>query len=272
MAELVFPGRYVTMRRPESGATHEANYRLVEETLKLKVEETALVMIDVWDVSEVREKYGWVPGLTDSFLQRDDKIVVEKIKPALDISRKVGLCIIHAPSSYIAIRYPQHERLAKRLDLPRTPDRTTDWPPTEFIMNLRTRDYERQYGEGTIELDRFRQSTSTIPEIVGPTDEEDVISSGEQMDCIFKEGGIVNLIYVGFATNMCLMLKPGGIHDMYYRGYKIVLLRDCTMGIENARSLPGLTQTETYIQAVEMTWGFTTTSEEFIKACKGAMP
>ena len=57
---------------------------------------------------------------------------------------------------------------------------------------------------------------------------------------MLREQGVVNLIYVGFATNLCLFAKPGGPTEMWERGYNIVVLRDCTTTVETRHLGTGL--------------------------------
>ena len=43
--------------------------------------------------------------------------------------------------------------------------------------------------------------------------------------------GIENLIYSGFATDMCVLRAPGGVEPMAPYGYRIFLMRDATVGV-----------------------------------------
>ena len=67
-----------------------------------------------------------------------------------------------------------------------------------------------------------------------PLPDELVIGSGDQMHALLRERSIKYLIYMGYATNMCLLFKPGAIDDMHRRGYLTVLLRDATAAVETS--------------------------------------
>jgi nicotinamidase-related amidase len=93
-----------------------------------------------------------------------------------------------------------------------------------------------------------------------------VISSGAMMHRLMRERGIKVLFYCGFATNMCLIDKPGAVRDMHGRGYMPIFLGDATAGTENAETLEGLWVNHVFLDQIEMLWGYTITTDEFLKA------
>jgi nicotinamidase-related amidase len=238
--------------------------------MKLKADQTAFVLVDIWDVSRVPEDAPVVAG-SRSFHLRADKITEEKIKPALEATREAGLVIIHAPTNYVAIKYPQHRRLEQELNTPRyEPNPAPEWPPQEFVKARRREFDEDRYYKEFGEKDEVRQRSTYIPEIVEPLEDEYVISTSEQINEILKRRGILNLVYAGFAANMCLIDKPGAMREMAHkRGYRTILLRDCNTAVENHNTVKELLMTRVWIEWVEMvTMAYTATSEVFIQACK----
>ena len=80
------------------------------------------------------------------------------------------------------------------------------------------------------------------------------------------ERGIRVLFYCGFATNMCLIDKPGAIKEMAERGYMPIVVRDATTGTENSETVNGLWITHAFIDQIEMMWGYSITTREFLCA------
>ena len=263
---LELPVRYCSMHAAEEG-----RFRHGEKLLRRRTDRTAFVLVDVWEVR--------TPGETSyaglgSFFRRARKITEERIKPALQAAREAGLLVVHAPTDYVAVKYPQHRRLEQELGIsPREPEER-DWPPPDFVRE-RWREFdEDRYFVGFYEVDRRRRELTYIPDVVEPSEDEYVVSSGRQMNEVLKRHGILNLIYVGFATNMCLIDKPGALREMgHRRGYRTVLLRDCTTAIENQNTVGELLMTKIWTEWVEMVaMAYTATSEDFIRACKGNSP
>ncbi|MCK4417497.1 MAG: isochorismatase family protein [Candidatus Latescibacteria bacterium] len=262
---LEFPVRYCSMN-----AAEEQSFSHREKPIRLKADQTAFVLVDIWDVSRVPEDVPVVAG-SRSFHLRADKITKEKIKPALEAAREAGLVVIHAPTDYVAIKYPQHRRLEQELNKPPSePKPAPEWPPQGFAKARQREFDEDRYYEGFGEEDEGRRRLTYIPKIVEPLEDEYVISTGEQMNDILKRRGILNLVYVGFAANMCLIDKPGAMRQMgHKRGYRTILLRDCTTAVESHNTVKELLMTRVWIEWVEMVnMAYTATSETFIRACK----
>jgi hypothetical protein len=72
------------------------------------------------------------------------------------------------------------------------------------------------------------------------------------------------LFYAGFNTNACILMRDYGTLAMSARGYEVILLRDCTTGMESAESRPTLSQTRGAILLLEMFGQYTITSEELL--------
>ena len=73
----------------------EENLTREETQWSLSVEETAVVLVDCWDVHPL-----------DSHEERSGQISREKILPAVQACRKAGVTVVHAPSPPQAAKYP----------------------------------------------------------------------------------------------------------------------------------------------------------------------
>ena len=272
MAQATLPVRFYR-QYPEPGQKNtESSHGHAHTTIQIDTQRTALVLIDIWDATEVLARYGWSPGLTEDIRRRVENITRQHIAPSLAAARRAGVCIVHAPSDYVAMRYPQHRKLAQRMAKRCTPSvslkasQERAWPPREFTEELHARRYEHHYGPGSDEINCFRKATSMIHPAVAPLDEEFVVADSNEMDLIFRDREILYLFYAGFATNMCLMDKPGAIRDRHGRGYELIVLRDCTSAVETLDTCEQETMTRDAIRLIEMSLAWTATSADFMRA------
>ena len=82
-----------------------------------------------------------------------------------------------------------------------------------------------------------------------------------------RERGILYLIYVGFATNICVPDRDYGMRAMRERGYALVLVRDATTGVEASDTYPILAATSVMIHQFELRdIAGTITSDAFLAA------
>jgi len=265
MVYLEFPVRFCQM--PKAGFPNSEEYfQEAERILRLKVDETAFVLIDVWDMSRVPKRL-----VTKSHFSRAREITEKRIKPALEAARRIHLPIIHAPSSYVAVKYPQYLGLKEKLGVPTPEKKPPKWPPQAFVRE-RWREFNGDRLGERVKDDEVRRSLTYIPEVVKPLDGEFIVATGEEMNEILRQKGVLNLIYVGFATNMCLLNKPGALLEMaHHRGYRTIVLRECTTAMENRETLPDLLMTKVFLQWIEMmALAYTASYRDFIEACEKA--
>ena len=88
------PCRYYRVYTDLDVSCDESIFHFVEKALPLAVEETALVLVDVWSTHYI-----------DSWLQRAGDVTKTSIVPVLEAARNIGMTIIHAPSPPVADRY-----------------------------------------------------------------------------------------------------------------------------------------------------------------------
>ena len=110
---------------------------------------------------------------------------------------------------------------------------------------------------GTFELSRS---------VIEPQADDFVVATGEQLHLLLRDRRIVNLVYAGFATNICVVYRDYVLQAMRARGYRPVLLRDCTSAIETRDTFDTLLITRTLILDLER-WFPTSDSAAFIQAC-----
>lgn len=256
MPQLAFALRHYHFDFDEGQPWREESMRELDATRAFNPQEMALVLVDCWDRHYLK-----------SYLERTDQIIREKIVPVVDACHSAGITVIHAPSPAQAKRYPQWLQYAGDDDLftPPPPSHQPDWPPQQF--RVRNGDYQ-QFAKPpgavvqawrVVEADQRR-----IVQELEPRDDEFVVASGRQLHRLCRHRKILHLIYVGFATNMCVVGRDYGMRAMQQRGYNVILLRDCTTGIEAHDTIETMALTRAAILEVEMLLGFTAMSESLI--------
>jgi len=106
-------------------------------------------------------------------------------------------------------------------------------------------------------------------QVVAPLPREPLAYQTAQFHRQLQERGVENLIYTGFATDMCVLRAPGGIEPMAGYGYRLYLMRDATLGIELPCTFEERIATRWAIAYFETHYGDTVLSEDFIAACRG---
>ena len=259
MSKLKLRVSYFQDSTPEDVACREENFIRRQIDMSLPLAATALVLVDVWNAHFI-----------ESWIERARKVTLQAIVPALQAAREAGLTVIHAPSPEVASRYPQTESYPLGLDSLTLTDEPS-WPPAAFRQ--RQGDYAayvhpRLQPPGIkIHESKTMQNLDISPSIE-VKDDDIVIATGEQLHNILSEYGILHLIYAGFAANWCVMHRDYGIRAMYSRSYNIVLLRDCTTGVEFPDTLDKEFVTEITIREVEQQYGFSASNKDFISSCR----
>ena len=91
MDELTLQARYFQDSTPEGVPCREESFVRREVEMRLPVEQTALVLIDMWDRHFI-----------ESWIERAASITTQFVVPALAAARQAGIHVIHAPSPPVA--------------------------------------------------------------------------------------------------------------------------------------------------------------------------
>ena len=249
--------RYFQDSTPAGVPCREENFIRREIRMKLPVERTALVLVDLWNTHFI-----------DSWIERAARVTREAIVPAIQAGRNAGLTVIHAPSPEVARQFPQASRN------PKAPDPTrggADWPPPAF--RGREGEYRAYQGPRSqppgigIHWDPISGDLTVSP-AVEVHDEDVVIASGAELHEVLAERNVLHLVYAGFATNWCVLGRDYGIRSMARYGYNIVFLRDCTAGVEFPDTLDERFVTEIAVREIEQQFGFSASNEDFFDSCR----
>ena len=248
--------RYFQDSTPAGVTCREEHFCRREVSMPLPVAQTALVLVDIWNTHFI-----------ESWRERAEHVTAAAIVPVLAAARQAGLTIIHAPSVRVAARYPQAQCYRSAETAPAPPP---EWPPAAF--RSRTGPYtayrnprEQAPGRPSHWADRLAMSPH-----IDVQDDEVIVATGAQLHALLQDRRILHLLYVGFATNWCVLGKDYGIRAMKDRGYNPILLRDATMGVEFPDTLDTLQATELAVREVEQQHGFTAANCDFLTACRAA--
>ena len=251
MKSLNLRVRYFQDSTPADVPCRETAFIHREIEMPLPIAETALVLVDLWNVHFI-----------ESWIERAARVTVDCVVPVIDAARKVGMTIVHAPSPSVAEQYPQLQR-----HKPPQPSTPNTWPPSEF--RSRSGDYNVYRGPRSqppgigIHWDKLSPQLSMSPAIEVQEDDY-VIATGQQLHELLEERQILHLIYAGFATNWCVLGRDYGIRSMSRYGYNIILLRDATTGVEFPDTYENLFTTEIAIREVEQQYGFSASNDDFL--------
>jgi nicotinamidase-related amidase len=251
--------QYFQDSTPAGQPCREENFIRREIDMALPAEQTALVLVDMWNIHFI-----------ESWLERAVQVTRDAVVPALEAARDAGLTIVHAPSPPVAAPYPQLQR-HRQSESPE-PAPPHDWPPTEFCR--RAGDYAAFRGPRdqppgiAVHWDQMKDQLG-MTSAIEVRDDDFVIATGQQLHDLARERRILHLVYAGFATNWCILNRDYGMRAMSRRAYNLILLRDSTTGVEFPDTLEGLMATEMAIREVEVQLGFSASNADFLRACRG---
>ncbi|MGB9717913.1 MAG: cysteine hydrolase family protein [Thermoproteota archaeon] len=259
---LKIPARYYRLYLEEKPyGCLEGDFHYFQELLEIPVVESALILVDCWSIH-----------YCESYLSRSRKIIEEKIVPVVEAARETGVTVVHAPSSNVAEKYSQSSRFFEKGDEERFPTYASidpEWPPREFVERRENYSvFNRVFSPPRETWEEVYREKLLIAEPLTPKPEDYVVRSGRQLHKILKSLRKLHLFYAGFATNMCLQHRDYGVRAASEMGYNVILLRDCTAAIEAHDTVGQQLATRIFVQEIETKYAWSTTSRDFIEACR----
>lgn len=249
---LVLKGRYYR-NIPVNSPGYE------EEDLVLEVDKTSLVILHCWNIgckeNPVDVNYCVGMGFPEA-IKESHRIIKKYIKPAMEIARKVKIIVSHVEHPLIYKRYvskTEEKNIESSEFTPAVPGYKE-----KIIYRAHGLDYEKNPPYST--MDRVKD--------LKPKEGDVFVQSTEEFDRSLREKGIENLIYTGFATDMCILHSPGGILSMFNLGYRVYLIREATLGIEYPDTFKKRLSTKWAIRFFESHYGDTIGYNDFIKGCQ----
>lgn len=234
-----------------------------EEIVKLDPKETTLIALHCWDIGcpggpAVDPNYCVGMGLPEN-LRETWRIVRRYILPAVEASRKAGILVSHIETDVIGEKHPEWhtpKEFAAKYGKKSSP----------VIQKNHQAMLERCHGKDY--LRRPPYSAMDRISLLTPQPGDIFATQTREFDRFLKKHRIKNLIYSGFAADMCILRAPAGAQDMLASGYRVFLIREATLGIEFPDTFRQRISTRWGLRFFECRLGNTISYTDFVKACK----
>ena len=226
-----------------SGAWNEVHF-----SEPIPVKETALIICDMWDNH-------WCSGAA-----RRVTLLAPKINATVEIARKRGIRIIHAPSETMSFYKdaPQRQAMLQVLKVEPPPGIELPSPPLPI---------DESSGGCDTTADKFFKAWSRQIATIRVADNDVISDNGPEVYSLLKRDGIKNLLVMGVHTNMCILNRTFAIKQMTRWGIRCILVRDLTDAMYNPGDRPFVSHdqgTGQVIQHIEKYWCPTTLSADLV--------
>lgn len=235
------------------------------EPVEFDSSKVAFVVVDVYGLGYSDEDGAPHERSASDFwtVDQERQVNAERIKPALDAARSLGLPIIYVSNSAPRIALHNNELIKQ---LKRSIDFNWEECCAEDVVD------PLEYHSGPSKFLKYSklfepQSSDYFIRKLYYSGFKDT-----RLDALLRDLDVKTLVFVGYAADVCLHCT---MIDALNLNYEVILLRDCTLsGIE---ALAGEKQgtygfTDRTVIWSEIYVGRTTTSEDFARACGNAKP
>jgi nicotinamidase-related amidase len=228
-----------------------------DATEAINLAETVLLLIDVYHAAESPVASELVHGTWDREFWR---IVDDRLVPLIGAARGAGVPIVYAMNSAprIAIGRSAYGRCFRE---------SLGFDPEVDFTEPEVDPFEFHRG-ATVQL--------AVPPQIAPAPDDYYVRkhtySGffeTRLDSVLRNLGARTLIFAGFATDCCVLFT---IADAVFRGYRPILLRDCTLASELPNEIESFANTRRTITSIESFLGASATSADAIAALNAASP
>lgn len=224
------------------------------ETLEFSREHTAFVSMHAWDSGTKEAFPGWWRAV--EYMPRAEAICHDVYPALLSTIRKSGLPLFHVVGGGTYYESYDGYRHAVALAGPEPPAPERIEPDNGLRRLQEFRGKNVFVGEHNAEDVRRGFSCVDFPVEARPLPGEGIAATGHQLFALCKEREINHLIYMGFAVNWCVLLSPGGMHDMSQRGIMCSIVRDATTAVENRESARAEWAKQLGLWRVALAFGF----------------
>lgn len=232
---------------------YESARGLVHTVQEFDVERTVFLLVDVYGLGH--DPGDPVPALPPLLLRRlhemQTEIIRERIRPALDAARRVTLPVVYVENHW----------------------RPAAWADSEFAAVVDRTECGRA---GGFEDLYAGTSYNAYSQIIAPEPSDIVVEKtmydgffATSLDTVLRNLGAKYLVCVGFTAEVCLLNTVLGA---MFRNYRVCVLRDCTLGGEFPDTIDDAMMTRWAIRYYEAMVGFTSTTTEFVAACRAILP
>lgn len=236
----------LTTRYQEPKETGRHGWCIIEAPTVWNPEETALILVDMWDKH-------WSYGASE----RVD-VLTPRINVVAHTARQQGVQIIHAPSDVIE-PYAKHPARTWVQTLPYAePPLPIDHDDPPLPID------DSDGGSDTGETESYK-AWSRQHDAIEIMDDDAISADGQEIYNILAFKAIKNLIFAGVHTNMCVLNRSFAIKQMVRWGFNLVLARDLTDAMYNPYMPPYVSHdegTQLVISYIEKFWCPTIMSDD----------
>jgi hypothetical protein len=234
--------------------------------LEFDLRHTAVVVMHAWDCGTPAEFPGWHRCV--EYIPRANAICRTVFPKLLGGIRAAGVPLFHVVGGGQCYQHlPGYQRAKKLAGPTPKPRETIAADPTLQRLQQFRSDHVFVGKHNQADVARGFARIDFLPE-ARPQGDEGVAENGEQLFALCKEAGVNHLVYAGFAINWCLLLSPGGMHEMSGRAILCSAFRDATTAVENKESARRQWAKELGLWRVALAFGFVFEVDEFLAAAQ----
>lgn len=232
-------------------------WQAVEVTRDFDPSKTALVLCDMWDRH-------WCSGAESRVA-----VLARKMEPVIQLARKHGVLIIHAPSETMAY----YSQAAARINMLKIAALA---PPEPLALTDPPLPIDDSDGGCDVANNKLPPNTrvwSRENSAISIASEDLISDNGREIYSALKSRGIETVLFAGVHTNMCILNRTFGIRQMTRWGVHCILIRDLTDAMYNPARSPYVTHargTELVIEHIEKYWAPTVTADDLTRALQGS--
>ena len=227
---------------PRVDRDHYVTLPASPEPLRVKVNETALVVVDM------QNAYATVGGYVDvaGFSVEGARGAIVQTKSAVEAARAAGIPVIYFQNGWD----PDYVEAG-------TPG-SPNWHKSNALKTMRARPelHGTLLAKGTWDYAIVDELTPQLGDIVVPKTRYSGFFN-TNMDSVLRARGIRNLVFTGVATNVCV---ESSLRDAFHLEYFGVVLKDATHHLG-----PDFIQ-EAALYNIEKFFGWVSTTSDFIRA------
>jgi len=246
--------KFTGLKRVQEGG----EWKVREEKKEWKAKETAFIICDMWDEH-------WCKGATERV-----GMMAPKINALVEIARKRGVSIIHAPSDVIGFYEgtPQRDRL-KNVAISESASSIRSWYHLDSLKEAQLPIDDSDGGCDCFPKCTTRKAWKRQISAINIDEKDGISDNGQEIVSYFQQKGVKNVIIMGVHANMCVLGRSFGIRGQTEAGMNVVLARDLTDAMYNHEMSPFVSHregTDKVIEHIEKYWSASVLSQELVKS------
>jgi len=233
-----------------------------QEAIEIEPAHTALVVMHSWANGTSVKYPGWWRAV--EYMPRANEICKTVFPRLLGVVRRAGWTLFHVVGGGDYYRNCPGYLRAVSLAGPTPPHVATvvHDPVIESLGRFRgAKVFPGEHNQPDIKQGFASLGFGANSEPLG---DEGVAENGHQLFALCRHHGINHLVYAGFAINWCLLMSPGGMHEMAPRGILCSAIRQAVTAVENRESARTESHKEEALWRVALAFGFVFDLDDFV--------